>query len=214
MSVEAKNDAQTLSARDLSHLKIDGTGDVGCIIKLALTDGPELETQVGEDGVWAFRLIRSAITSLPRLSAATISATNVDGGSAQEEIWIDLETGEIYDHHPAPKEEPDFADCASLTDALAGQMDCAQNPLAPFQVLAIDMRLEGHSNLTLSAQDAHAIEGAAALIIHGDADHMILGSDLQNTGKSESIGDRSYHIYTLGGVDVVIDAQIKIKDRG
>ncbi|EAR52493.1 hypothetical protein OG2516_05278 [Oceanicola granulosus HTCC2516] len=88
------------------------------------------------------------------------------------------------------------------------------NPgLEGFDIGSIDLHFALDSELTLSADDLHKLSrNDNELTIHGGSDDSVTIAGATATGESQTIGGRSYDIYSLGdeGGRVIIDEDINV----
>lgn len=208
MSVEFEETAPPVASAEPTEFSIDGTGVPGDVVSISVANGTSLEAEVDEANTWRLDFTKSDLDGLPRISPAVIRVTSSKTQGAEEQIWLDIETGQIFDHDPAPMRLP--SDCISLTDALALQAVEEDDPLTPYKVRMLDLNLGTWRAVSLTEQDLSQVTDIAALVIHGAKGHEIYENGLRPTGRSEVIGERDYTIYTLAGVDIVIDSEIKI----
>ncbi|MCY4336382.1 MAG: hypothetical protein OXC60_17135 [Litoreibacter sp.] len=211
-SDEVRQDAALFdgSAHD-DMLMLDGTGETGQVITLLFSSGAQFEAEVDEHGAWRFAIAQDDLHGLSGVISAKIQASTRTGEFvAEEQIWLDTNSGKIFDHDPYHAKAETPPRCLSLAEAMADQPSEKNDPLAEFQVRMIDLSLLGDHQLALDQRDLVQIEPVSALVIHGDREHTLRANGLSSSGIQEKIGERLYDVYTLEGVDIVVDADIKI----
>ncbi|MEM9581848.1 MAG: Ig-like domain-containing protein [Pseudomonadota bacterium] len=90
-------------------------------------------------------------------------------------------------------------------------VDATASGLDQFDIGAIDLSIAEDSVLTLTEADLLAMSGVSdTLIVHGDANDVVHATGLVATGATETIGNQTYDVYTLGAGSLIIDSDISV----